>query len=109
MSFRSLVFVPLFTTLALISGYATASSNDGSVADAVLQRDVMRMISFYESTMGVSKQPTLVFAQGTGKVGSTYVERWTVDSNGTNVVYQVKLTSSPGGGVDFVVTRLGKQ
>lgn len=87
---------------------APAAQPAGSVADATLQRDVMKMIGTREGAAGGSPQPSLIAARGTGKAGATYVERWTINSNGMVVEYEVKLTPAAGGGVDYAVTRLKK-
>jgi len=87
---------------------AAPAAPAASVADATLQRDVMKMIGGYEAKAGGSKQPLLINARGAGKAGNTYVERWTVNSNGALVEYEVKLTPSASGGVDYAVARLTK-
>ena len=93
----------------IIAGCARTQQSGGTVADARLQTDVMRMIGIFESAAGGSNQPKLISATNTGNTGSTVIENWVVDSNSKKVTYEVKLTPSPEGGVDFVVTRLRAQ
>jgi hypothetical protein len=78
----------------------------GTVADATLQRDVLKKIGADEGAVGGSTAPTLVTTRGNGKAGATFIEVWTVNSNGASVDYGVKLTPSDSGGVDFSVERL---
>lgn len=80
----------------------------GTAADARLQSDVMGMIGVLESAEGGSKQPIFVSASDAGKAaaGPTVIEHWIVDSDGKKVTYEVTLTPSPRGGVDFGVVRL---
>jgi len=92
-----------------IFGCVTVPQTSGTVANARLQSDVMGMIGILESAAGGSKQPTLVSASGAGKSGSTVIEHWIVDSNGKKVTYEVKLTPSPRGGVDYRAGRLPSQ
>lgn len=81
----------------------------GTVADARLRSDVMGMIGVLESADGGSKEPMFVSAGNAGKAGATVIEHWIVDSNGKKVTYEVRLTPSPGGGVDFGVVRLSSR
>lgn len=107
---KSRVCVPLAALLLAVAaiGAAPAARADtiSTVADVRLQADVMQMIGMYESAAGGSAKPTLIAAEQLDREGASYVERWTVDSDGKQVAYRVKLTPSPSGGVDFSVTRL---
>lgn len=99
-----------FVFIALIAaGCAVAPQSHGTVADAKLQSDVMRMIGIYESAAGGDAHPKLLSANTVGKEGSSYVEHWNIDSNGKKVTYEVKLAPSPRGGVDYGIVRLGAQ
>lgn len=97
--------------LMLLEGCATTqqstvAGSGATVADTRLQADVMRTISMYESAAGGSPSPRLISVENVGKEGATYIERWTIDSNGRNVTYSGKLTPSPRGGVDYAIARL---
>jgi len=92
--------------LLTIIGCVTVSQTSGTVADARLQSDVMRMIGILELAEGEKKQPIFVSASGAGKTGPTVIEHWIIDSNGKKVTYEVRLTSSPRGGVDYRAVRL---
>lgn len=98
----------LETKLAAPAGHATAAPTrtSGTVASARLQSDVMGMISVLESAEGGSKNPVFVSASGAGRSGPTVIEHWTVDSNGRKINYEVRLTPSPRGGVDYRAVRL---
>jgi hypothetical protein len=77
----------------------------GTVADGQLQRDVLTLIGTTESAVGGNANPALVSTRAKGMSGATYLEVWTVNSNGQLVNYDVQLTPSPKGGVAFGVTR----
>ena len=102
-----LVTHPSFKKLLGVPSAAPQAS--GTVADARLQSDVMGMIGVLEAAEGGSKQPAFVSASGAGRSGQTVVEHWIVESNGNKVTYEVMLTPSPRGGVDFRVVRLSSR
>lgn len=84
----------------------TERPDHGTVADARLQRDIMKMITMYESATGGSATPTLVCTEVLSRMENTTVERWIIDSSGAQVVYEVAITPSPQGGTRFSVKRL---
>lgn len=98
----------VFIALIVVSCTAIPQSR-GTVADAKLQADVMRMIGIYESAAGGDAQPKFISANTVGKMGTSYIEHWDIDSNGKKVTYEVKLIPSPRGGVDYGIVRLGSQ
>jgi hypothetical protein len=94
-----------FSLLTLL-GCATVTQTEGTVASPALRDDVMRMIGNFEAAAGRNKQPSLLSARGVGRTGSTVVEHWIVGSilgEGARVTYEVSLTPSPRGGVDYRV------
>jgi hypothetical protein len=100
----ALVFIAL-----IAAGCTVAPQSRGTVADAKLQSDVMRMIGIYESAAGGDAQPQFISANPVEKRGTSYIEHWDIDSNGKRVTYEVKLIPSPRGGVDYGIVRLGAQ
>ena len=106
-----LLLAVLVSSAMCVTGCATTrqSSLSGpikTVADATVRRDVMWAIGIYESAAGGSANPSLISAERMGKEGSTYEERWIVQSNGAQVPYSVKLTAAASGGVDYAIARL---
>ncbi len=106
--FKVLPIALMFIAL-IAAGCAVTPQPRGTVADAKLQADVMRMIGIYESAAGGDAQPKLLSANTVGKEGSSYIEHWDIDSNGKKITYEVKLVPSPRGGVDYGIARLGAQ
>ena len=96
------------TTLLQGSGTPQGSETirgDATIADAKVQSDVLQMIGLYESAAGGSSQPKLISTERVGLDGPTFIEHWVVERNSKTVTYQVKLTPSPKGGVDFGIHR----
>jgi hypothetical protein len=87
----------------------TPSTEPGrpTVADASTRACVLRTIRAFEGTNGTSGPPvTLVSVESLGKVGETWIERWTVQSKGRQVSYSVKLRPGTEGALDYDVERL---
>jgi hypothetical protein len=99
------MLVALLSVGCANTGSTAQSAGIKTVADAQLRNDVLKMIALYESAAGGNRNPSLVSATFLSKEGPTFNEQWVVDSNGKNIPYKVRLTPSPGGGVNFVVTR----
>jgi hypothetical protein len=97
---------PAPAPVAYPAAQPAAQPAGGTVADGLLQRDVLATIGTTEAAAGGNKNPALVSTRANGMSGATYLEIWTVNSNGRLVNYDVKLTPSPKGGVSFAVTRL---
>ena len=77
-----------------------------TVADARTRSEVLRSIGVFESADGGSAAPTLLGVESLGRSGETWIERWTVSSNGRRVPYSVKLRAGTGERIDFDVQRL---
>ena len=78
-----------------------------TVADRQLVNDVSRMVGIYESARGGSKEPQLIATQPVLNDNQKFTEYWTFNSNGNEVVYLTKFTSSPKGGTDYSVAFFG--
>jgi hypothetical protein len=91
---------------ALAMARAPTSSEINTVADAQVKADALRTIGVFELAEGGSATPVLVSTNGLGMEGSSFLERWIIESNGKSVPYRVKLTPSPAGGVDIEVARI---
>lgn len=102
-----LVMHPSFKKL--LDAPNTVPQASGTVANARLQSDVMGMIGVLESAEGGSERPTFVSASGAGRSGPTVIEHWIVESNGKKVTYEIRLTPSPQGGVDYRAARLSSR
>jgi len=99
--------------VALVVGCAgrpplAPSSEPGkpTVADAHTRLEVLRSIGVFESANGGSATPVLMAVESLGHTGETWIERWTVSSNGHHVPYSVKLRAGTGERIDYTVERL---
>lgn len=81
----------------------------GSMANAVLQKDLVEQIAMLEMIFGEGCKKFRVVDTEVVEPPATlnvdrWVERWTVDRCGTKVYYRMQLTPSKGGGTDFGVS-----
>ena len=102
-----------FVIVVLATGCASRiplapSSDPGkpTVADLRTRAEVLRSIGVFESADGGSATPALVAVESLGRSGETWIERWTISSNGRRVPYSVKLRAGSGERIDFDVQRL---
>jgi anti-sigma-K factor RskA len=110
---RSATAVAAFVAAVLAVGCAVRpplvpSSEPGkpTVADARTRSEVLRSIGVFESANGGSATPVLMAVESLGHTGETWIERWTVSSNGHHVPYSVKLRAGTGERIDYTVERL---
>jgi hypothetical protein len=96
---------------ALLAGCATRpplvpSSEPGkpTVADARTRAEVLHSIGVFEE--GGGPAPVLLAVEPIGHSGETWIERWTVSSNGRRVPYSVKLRAGAADRIDYEVERL---
>jgi len=94
--------------LFFFSAAAQAAVPGKTVADEVLQRDVVKRIAEIQAALALQcdyavtdTRAKSVFEQPSGRL--IVLEEWVVVTCGKKIVYEVELKENPTGGVDFTV------
>ena len=90
----------VFLSLGIVI-FSACSTPGQTKADYLLQGKIQNMINANELARGHIFGGKVVDTKAASTEGQTIIEQWTVKRRDHNVIYEVKLTPSSGGGTDI--------